>query len=279
VHARTKAAVLGAGAGALLLALIWLAALHTGVGESADRAVFSGFAGLAHTRVNGWANVIANLCDPKPMVGFAALIVLVALGRRRPRLVLAALAVVLCANLTTELLKAWLPSSRVLPGALHPISSWPSGHATAAMSLALSAILVAPARLRPLVGVIGAAFAVAVGYSVLTLESHYPSDVLGGFLVAGTWTLLVVAALFWSDARSEAGRAIKDGTRLSLRAVLTPPAVGCGVAGILAALVALARPHQVLDYARLHEAFVVGAAAIGALGLLVVTALVLGMRR
>jgi membrane-associated phospholipid phosphatase len=279
VNGRTKAAVLGAGAGAVLLALTWLAAFHTGLGESADRAVLSGFVGLAHTRVNTLATLISHLCDPKPMVGFAALIVLVALARRRPRIALAVVAIMLCANVTTELLKALLPAQRVLPGAVHPVGSWPSGHATAAMSLALCAILVAPARLRPIVGVIGTAFAVAVSYSTLTLASHYPSDVLGGFLVAGTWTLLVVAALFWIDVRSEVGRSVKDGTQLSLRAVLTPPAVSCAVAAILAGLVVLVRPNQVLDYARLHEAFVVGAVAIGALGLLVVTALVLGMRR
>ena len=75
------------------------------------------------------------------------------------------------------------------------------------------------------------------------------------------------------------GRSVKDGTQLSLRAVLTPPAIGCTVAAILAGLVVLVRPNQVLDYARLHEAFVVGAVAIGALGLLVATALVLGIRR
>jgi membrane-associated phospholipid phosphatase len=279
VHARTKVAVLGAGAGALLLALTWFAALHTSLGASADQSVFSGFAGLAHTRLNNLAKLISRLCDPKPMVGFAVLIVLVALARRRPRIALAVIAVMLCANVTTELLKALLPSQRLLPGAVHPVGTWPSGHATAAMSLALCAILVAPARLRPMVGVIGAAFAVAVSYSVLTLESHYPSDVLGGFLVAGTWALLVVAGLFWIDARSEVGRSVRDGTGLSLRAVLTPPAAGCAIAAVLAGLLVLVRPNQVLDYARLHEGFVVGAVTIGATGLLVATALVLGMRR
>ena len=63
-------------------------------------------------------------------------------------------------------------------------ASWPSGHATAAMSFALCAVLAAPARLRPLVAAVGAAFAVAVCYSFLALAWHYPSDVLGGFLVA-----------------------------------------------------------------------------------------------
>jgi hypothetical protein len=46
-------------------------------------------------------------------------------------------------------------------------------------------------------------------------------------------------------------------------------------------LVALARPRPVLAYARAHTAFVVGAAAIGALGLALATGLMLAttMRR
>jgi hypothetical protein len=36
-----------------LLALTWLAAFHMGLGESADRAVLSGFVGLATALVHG----------------------------------------------------------------------------------------------------------------------------------------------------------------------------------------------------------------------------------
>ena len=63
------------------------------------------------------------------------------------------------------------------------------------MSLALCAVLAAPPRLRPAVARAMAAFAVAVCYSFLALGWHYPSDVLGGFLVALDWTLLGAAAL------------------------------------------------------------------------------------
>ena len=54
-------------------------------------------------------------------------------------------------------------------------------------------------------------------------------------------------------------------------------AVGGAIA--LVGLVALARPHAVLAYARAHEAFVVGAAAIGLLGLTVAIGLMLAVRR
>ena len=69
-------------------------------------------------------------------------------------------------------------------------ASWPSGHATAAMSLCLCWVIAVSARWRPAVGAVMAAFAIAVSYSFLTLGWHYPSDVLGGFLIAAVWSLL-----------------------------------------------------------------------------------------
>ena len=42
---------------------------------------------------------------------------------------------------------------------------------------------------------------------------------------------------------------------------------------------ALARPHEVVAYARGHEAMVIGAPAIALLGLLVATAVSLALRR
>ena len=64
-----------------------------------------------------------------------------------------------------------------------------------------------PADLRPLVSGIGAAFAAAVGCSLLILAWHMPSDVFGGYLVAALWMALAVAGLRaaerrWPPARS-----------------------------------------------------------------------------
>lgn len=191
---------------------------------------------------------------------------------------MAVVVVLICATVTTELLKDLLPSSRSLPGDPHPVGSWPSGHTTAAMSLALCAVLAAPRRLRPIVAVIGAAFAVAVGYSTLTLVWHYPSDVLGGFLVAGIWTLLAVAGLFQIEARRGVSPSVEDAPRLSLRSALTAPAVGCALVAVLTAAILVVRPHQLISYARLHTTFVIGAAALGAIGLLVVTTVMLVRR-
>lgn len=271
--------MIGAGVGAAALVVTWFAAFETGFGKRADRSVLHGFVGLQGLHVNGLANLVAEICDPKPFAVLGALLVVVALIRGRPRVALAVAAILLCANEMTELIKPLVSAPRLLPGYPIPERSWPSGHATAAMSLALCAILVAPRRRRPIVAVIGAAFAVAVSYAFLTLAWHYPSDVVGGFLVAGTWALLVVAVLFWTEAQGHDRRGAEETSRPSLRSTLVAPAAGCGVAAVSAGLVLLVRPHQVLSYARLHEAFVIGAGAIGALALAVAMTLMLEVRR
>ncbi len=279
---RARHALIGAGATASLLLLSWFLAFHVGVFERADKQILSGFTGLNRPRVQPVALWIAHLCNPDPYVFLAAVPVLVALARRRIRVAAVLGAALIGANLTSQLLKPLLAHSRgasLLSGVV-PVApaSWPSGHATAAMTLALTAVVAAPNRWRPYVAAAGAVFAIAVSYSFLTLQWHYPSDVFGGYLVAATWTLLAVAAIVYSDARQPRGRE-RAARALSTREALLPPALAVGGAVVLAALVALVRPHAVVTYAQQHTAFMVGALAIGALGVALATGLVLVLRR
>ncbi len=121
-------------------------------------------------------------------------------------------------------------------------------------------------------------FAVAVSYSFLALGWHYPSDVFGGFLVAGIWTLLGVAAVFATDqgslARTDAGM-----RGLPVSRALTPAVLALLSAAALIFMVALARPHGVVLYARAHGSFIAGAAAIAVVGLSLATGLMLVLRR
>jgi hypothetical protein len=63
------------------------------------------------------------------------------------------------------------------------------------MTLALCGVLVAPAAWRTVTVLVGWGFAAGMGYALLVLSWHYPSDVLGGYLMAGMWTLLALAGL------------------------------------------------------------------------------------
>lgn len=279
---RARMALAGAGVSLGLLILTWYAVFHVGLVQHADASVLRGFGGLgARPRVSSTASFVAGLCNPNPYVYLCAVPVLVAIARRRPWVALAILTILLGANVTTQLLKPLLASPRPNGLVVHGPSaaSWPSGHATAAMSLALCMVIAVPARLRPLVAALGAAFAVAVSYSFLTLMWHFPSDVLGGFLVASTWTLLAVAAVLSAGVRGPATARIGLGPRLTVREALGPPIVIAVAALVLAFLVVVARPGEVVAYVRLHETFVLGAVAIGALGMAVATGVMLTLRR
>jgi membrane-associated phospholipid phosphatase len=281
---RPRTAALGAGLCVALLALVRFAAFHVGFFEHADQATYMQFGNLgAHTPVGWLAGHLVSKFDPDPYVYLVVAVIAVALVRGRPWLALAAAAIVLGSNVTTELLKHLLASPRpgwLFPSGYSPLppDSWPSGHSTAAMSLVLSAVLVSPGRLRPAVAALGGALAVGVGYSVLATGMHYPSDVLGGYLVAATWGLGTVAGLLAADGWRLGSR------RTSVESVSIWAALGAPGAVLLAAFVLCAgllisRPDDVVSYARAHEAFVFGAVGIAALGLSVSTGMLLSVRR
>ncbi|MGZ4173271.1 MAG: hypothetical protein ACXVQR_02220, partial [Solirubrobacteraceae bacterium] len=138
---RAPSALLGALAGLLLLFLTWYAAFHIGFLERADGKILGGFSGISRPRIDSITNQIAGLCNPKPYVVLAAIPVIVAVWRGRIERAAAIFGILLGANLTTQLLKPLLAEPRLttqVAGNAHVSSaSWPSGHATAAMALAL----------------------------------------------------------------------------------------------------------------------------------------------
>jgi hypothetical protein len=130
--------------------------------------------------------------------------------------------------------------------------------------------------LRPTVAVIGGGFAIAVAYAILTLGWHLPSDVLGGYLVAGTYVALAVGVLALAERwRPSPARAESAG-----RPVDVLPAVALALAAAGAALgLALAHPRALVGYATDHTTFVAGAAVIAALATLLAATLAVGGRR
>lgn len=279
---RPRTALLGAGVCVALLGLTWFSAFHIGVFRNADQSTYQGFVGLDHHGVvPAITGFLVSLFDPNPYVYFAPIPIAVALLRGRPRVAIAIGAIVLGANVTTQLLKPLLAEPR--PGSLFggvsplPPASWPSGHTTAAMSLVLASVLAAPARLRPGVAAFGAAFAVAVGYSLLAVGNHYPSDILGGLLVATTWTLVAVAALLAAERRRPT--APEATSRISMRAALGPPGAVLLAAVVLLGIAALHRPHEVVTYVGAHGQLVAVAAAIAALSFGLSTGVMLSVRR
>ena len=281
---RARWALIGGGVGIAALFVTWYAAFHIGFVEQTDEKIFSGFGGLGQRpHVGALANAIAQLCNPDPYVYLAAIPIVVALLRRRLPVALTVGGIILGANITTELLKPLLAEPRahaLLVGKFLPpgAGSWPSGHATAAMSLTLCMILASPARFRPVMATLGAAFTIAVVYSFLALGWHYPTDVLGGFVVATTWTLLGMAALFAAQAR-QGWSQLLTGEMIPTGSALAPPLATLLSAGGVAAIVLIARPAAITSYAKAHAAFVLGAAGIGIMALALATGVMVALLR
>jgi membrane-associated phospholipid phosphatase len=198
--------------------------------------------------------------DPRPLM--LALAVLFAcgwaLGRRWEAI--GAVALVAGANLTALILQVALAHPRydsILGANQVGAEAFPSGHATGAASIALAAVLVAPARLRIPVALGAGAYVIAVSASLMMLSWHFGSDVLGGVLVScGVFFLAVAAIRVGTGAR--AGVAA-DRATLGLWLVLG----GASIAALAAA--ALIARDELLEFARLHTGATAAALAIMAI--------------
>ncbi len=129
------------------------------------------------------------------------------------------------AGVTTQVLKPLLATQRDYP-TWHWMGpeAYPSGHTTAAMSLALALVIVSSPRWRPLAAAAGGLLTVGMVFSLLVLGSHYPSDVAGGILVATGWACLSTAALRLelrpTVRRTRAGRRDRSPGRVRSRSLL-----------------------------------------------------------
>jgi membrane-associated phospholipid phosphatase len=272
-----------AAASALGALVVWLAAFHLPGGRGLDGAALEAFTGVARPPLTPRINGLAALADPWPFAFVATALVATALLRGRWLMAAVVPLILLSANLVTQLLKPGLEDLRVvdLRGvmATYP-ASWPSGHSTAAMSLALCLVLVVGPRVRPLAALVGAGYAIAVGYSLVVLGFHLPSDVLGGYLVAATFTLLGAAALAAAEARWPAAAAAAARPARP-PAVLSGPALAllagaCGVAAVLA--LAVRAPDTTADIME-HPVAVLAGIGIAVLGLALTAGLARLLRR
>ena len=182
---------------AVLLVILYLVAVRTGFGQRIDNAALEGrtMDRLVQDAVD---RTLDSVSVTSLVLATVALIVL-ALLRRRPRLAIGIGVLVVGANLTTQVLKDGLDRPNPLELGAGRIGltlpTFPSGHSTVAMSLALALVLAVPARLRVPVGIVGLAYAVLVGAATLTGAWHRPSDVLGAYLVTLVWAAGVSAWL------------------------------------------------------------------------------------
>jgi membrane-associated phospholipid phosphatase len=182
------------------LAVTAVLALAVPAAHGPDAALLHGFTSFDTRRFREPLLFVVSLCDPIPYALAGLCLVAVALGQGRRWRAAAVAALFVVTGLATQIAKHVLATPRFdaflerFDGQIGS-AAFPSGHATAAMTVALCAVLVAPPAWRTVTVVAGWAFAAGMGYALLVLSQHYPSDVLGGYFMAGMWTALALAGL------------------------------------------------------------------------------------
>jgi membrane-associated phospholipid phosphatase len=205
---------------AATLGLLAVLALGFDASRHLDWRLFLRLAEQRHSHDGTLADAIAHLADPLPLLGMLAVACGIALLRGRSSDALAALLVVAGANITAQTLKILLAHPRVkvaIGGDPFEPNTFPSGHTTAAASIVVAYAFAVPVAWRAGALAVGTAFALAVGYSVVVIGWHYPSDVLAGFLIAAGWGFAVLAAMWAIGPRS------RQGAGVSPRAPLPSP--------------------------------------------------------
>jgi hypothetical protein len=148
-------------------------------------------------------------------------------------------------------------------------------------------VIVAPKRLRPIATCLGAVFAIAVGFSLLILARHMPSDVVGGYLVAALWISIALAVLRVADGRwpVRTGRRKLGRASEALRVAGSAHRPGARLRGVIAAIVLAPgvvllapRAPEALAYATAHPSLLAAAAAIAALAGALAASLALAVR-
>jgi membrane-associated phospholipid phosphatase len=272
---------------ALLFALVAFAAYAPGPARTLDVEGLTGFVSLNDGWVAALTWRLAQLGNPPQVAAVTLALAAFAVVRGRPRVALAVIGLVAATSVSSQLLKALLAHPRVPPilGYVVGPEALPSGHATAAMSLALAGVMTAPRRARLAAALIGSTLALGVGGSVVAWGWHFPSDVLAGYLLATGWALGFTALLYEADRRHPAsGR--WTSTRLA-RASDRIATGGLGLAAVAAAAAAvlatagavLADPGAAGAFAHEHTAFVVVAGGVAAAAVALPVALAGVVRR
>jgi membrane-associated phospholipid phosphatase len=204
------------------VATVWLAAFKLAAAREIDADAMRTISGFATPWLFDATDAVSHLADTKRVPYLALGVLAGALMLRGPRLAAAAVVVLVGANVTTQALQPLLSTGAATGEALARSQLvFPSGHVTAASAVAFAGWLAAPPPFAPLAAAGGLAYTLAIAGAVLVHETHLPSDVLGGALVAVTWFALALLVLRALEAR---GRRGVDGKRAPNRSDLpTPP--------------------------------------------------------
>ena len=255
---RIAAPVAAAALAAAGVAVTYRVFVRTSLGQVVDTTALQG-ADVEHARAVELMSRTLNGTTLASLVLVCLAVAAIGLVRRRIDLAVGAAALVLAANATTRLLKLRLERPE-LDGFPAP-NSFPSGHTTAAASVAFALVLVLPQAIRGMVSLIGSAYVMVIAVATVWAEWHRPSDTMAAMFVVLGWGALVVTLL--RIARLRTPGTVERPHRLSTLLFLVTGAVASAAA--LLGLIAVVLSERVTpDLVSGRFTFLTGVAGITA---------------
>ncbi len=168
----------------------------------------------AFTAAHGWCEVVASTAtrcaDFWTITVLTVAAALVSAGRREARLAVWVAVTVAGSSVLNWLVKSGLERARptVHGAATAPGFAFPSGHTQAATTTYVAVVLVVGwqlfhpgGRWRKVSAVLVSALIAAVGCSRVLLGAHWPTDVLGGWLLGSAWVTAAALVLLRERAQ------------------------------------------------------------------------------
>ncbi|WIB77913.1 phosphatase PAP2 family protein [Curtobacterium sp. MCPF17_002] len=200
--------------------LVYTAAVLTPIGQRVEDAALGG---VRESDLFG-SDTALNVISVPVILLLVVVIAAVAFARRRLAVGLGAVVVVLASAATSTLVKRIAERPEIAQSTTP--NSFPSGHATVALAALFAVLIVSPRRFRPVVTLLGAAYAVFVANQTVVYGWHRVSDIIGACAIAVFW-LGVVRAFGPLVDRGERGD--RDGPRWPRRLVTGVLLVATGV--------------------------------------------------
>lgn len=206
--------------GFVIVPLVYAVAVLTPVGQRVEDAALGG---VRESDLFS-SDTALNVISVPVILLLVVVIAAVALARRRLAVGLGAGVVVLASAATSTLVKRIAERPEIAESTTP--NSFPSGHATIALAALFAVLMVTPRRFRPLVVVVGAAYAVFVANQTVVYGWHRVSDIIGACAIALFW----VGAVRALGPRVDRGaRGDRDGRRGPRRLVTWVLLVATGV--------------------------------------------------
>ncbi len=177
-----------------------------------------------------------NVVSVASLAGAIAVVASIALLRLDRARGLAAIGVVVGANLSARVLKDFLisrPDLGVDEVAPATLNSLPGGHTTAACSAVVALVLVLPRRWRSVATAVGAGYVTLTGVATMTAGWHRAGDSMAAVLLVGVWACVAAALVVVLEPVAVEGTTVTGATTVRFLGVVSVGAFVVGLALLL----------------------------------------------